>query len=535
VIRDASPLRWRYGERLDEVIEDACRRFGDRLAVDVNGAGVSFRELDARANQMARFFLANGVKPGDRVAVLLDRGPEAYAALFALMKVRATFVPLDANHPPERIGYVLRDASVSLIVVHLRIADRFADSAIPRLILDKARREIASANDAPLSDHERAPATEALCYVLYTSGTTGHPKGVAVAHPSICNFVRIAAERYGFAPGDRVYQGMSIAFDFSVEELWVPLVAGATIVPNAGATTLFNGELAEFLEQRQVSCLCCVPTLLASLERDLPKLHILLIGGEACPPGLVKRWSRPGRVLLNSYGPTETTVTATLGRLSPEKPVTIGRPLPTYSIAILDPDHDEALPLGETGEIAIGGIGVAEGYLNRHELTEARFIPDFLGLPNNLSSRIYRTGDLGRINQDGEIEYSGRLDTQIKLRGHRIELTEIESVLLGIPEIAQATAAIFEPSPGAPELVAYYSVKHGASEPEPASMVALMRALLPTYMIPAYLECLPFLPVLPSDKTDREKLPPPKSRACAPDRDPRATDDADRAASGPCA
>ena len=495
VIRDASPLRWRYGERLDDLIEDACRRFGDRLAVDVDGAGVSFHELDARANQMARFFLANGVKPGDRVAVLLDRGPEAYAALFALMKARATFVALDANHPPERIRYVLRDAFVSLIVTHLRMADRLP---IPHIL-------------PPISTPPPPDGRGALLCPLYLRGTTGQPKGVAVAHPSICNFVRVAAERYGFGPGDRVYQGMSIAFDFSVEELWVPLVAGATIVPNAGATTLFDGELAEFLEQRQVTCLCCVPTLLASLERDLPKLHILLIGGEACPPALVKRWSRPGRVLLNSYGPTETTVTATLGRLSPEKPVTIGRPLPTYSIAILDPDRDEALTLGETGEIAIGGIGVAEGYLNRHELTEAQFIPDFLGLPNNLSSRIYRTGDLGRINQDGEIEYLGRLDTQIKLRGHRIELTEIESVLLEIPEIAQAAAAIFEPSPGAPELVAYYSVKHGAPKPEPASMVALMRALLPTYMIPAYLERLPFLPVLASNKTDREKLPPPKS------------------------
>ena len=157
IIRDASSLRWRYGERLDDVIEDACRRFRDRLAVDVDGAGVSFRELDARANQMARVFIANGVKPGDRVAVLLDRGPEAYAALFALMKARATFVPLDANHPPERIGYVLRDASVSRIVTHLRMADRFVDSTIPRLILDKARRDIAEAKDTALGDHERRP------------------------------------------------------------------------------------------------------------------------------------------------------------------------------------------------------------------------------------------------------------------------------------------------------------------------------------------------------------------------------------------
>jgi len=511
VLSDASALRWRYGERLDDVIESACRRFADRAAIAVDGADVSFRELDARANQMARFFIARGVKPGDRVAVLLDRGLESYAALIALMKARATYVPLDANHPAERIGYVLRDASASLVVSHLRVADRFTDCAVRRLILDKEREEIAAASSAPLGDHERSPPADALCYVLYTSGTTGHPKGVAVAHPSICNFVRVAVECYGFGPGDRVYQGMSVAFDFSVEELWVPLVAGATLIPNTAATSIFDGELADFLESRDVTCLCCVPTLLESIERELPKLRIVLIGGEACPPALVKRWGRPGRVLLNSYGPTETTVTATLGRMTPDRSVTIGRPLPTYSVVILDPMRDEALARGETGEIGIGGIGVAEGYLNRPELTAARFIEDFLALPNNPSGRIYRTGDLGRINEDGEIEFLGRIDTQIKLRGHRIELTEIESVLLEIPEIAQVAATTFEPAPGAPELVAYYSVKHGSAAPEPAAMVALMRALLPAYMIPAYLERLPFIPALASDKADRDKLPPPKS------------------------
>ena len=175
-----------------------------------------------------------------------------------------------------------------------------------------------------------------------------------------------------------------------------------------------------------------MPTLLASIERDLPGLRVLLIGGEACPPALVKRWSRPGRSLLNSYGPTEATVTATLGHMSPDKPVTIGRPLPTYSIVILDSETRRALPMGEAGEIGIAGIGVAEGYLNRLELTQAKFIADFLSIPNNPSGRIYRTGDLGRINGEGEIEYLGRIDTQVKLRGYRIELTEIESVLLEV-------------------------------------------------------------------------------------------------------
>ena len=439
--------RWRVGERLDEVIEEACRRYAERTAVAIEGADIAYREFDARANQMARLFIQNGVRPGDRVAVLLDRGLEGYVALFALLKARAVYVPLDVNYPPERIRHVLTDANASLIAAHLRLADLFADCGIPQFILDKARYELAALDDGPLREDERAPAADALCYIIYTSGTTGQPKGVAIAHPSICNFVRVASELYGFGPGERVYQGMSVAFDFSIEELWVPLVGGATIVPNTTSTSLFGEDLADFLESRAVTCFCCVPTLLASMDRDLPQLRILMIGGEVCPPALVKRWSRPGRTLFNSYGPTETTVTATLGRVSPDKPVTIGRPLPTYSIVILDLLRDVAVELGAAGEIGIAGVGLAEGYLNRPELNAAKFIPDFLALANNPSGRIYRSGDLGRVNADGEVEYLGRIDTQVKLRGYRVELTEIELVLLEIPEIAQVAVATRAPEP----------------------------------------------------------------------------------------
>ncbi len=503
--------RWRPGERLDDVIAEACRRYADLAAVATESETVSYREFDSRANQMARLFIRNGVRPGDRVATLLDRGPESYIALFALMKAQATYVPLDVNYPPERIRHILADVGASLIAAPLRLAAVFADCGVPQFILDQARRQLAALDDGPLREDERPPVADGLCYILYTSGTTGQPKGVAVAHPSICNFVRVACELYGFGPGERVYQGMSVAFDFSVEELWVPLAAGATIVPNTAPTSLFGEELADFLESHGVTCFCCVPTLLASMDRDLPRLRILLIGGEACPPALVKRWSRPGRSLLNSYGPAEATVTASLGRLSPERPVTIGRPLPTYSIVILDPLHDEAVELGAAGEIGIAGIGVAEGYLNRPELNAAKFIRDFLALANNPSARIYRTGDLGRINEDGEIDYLGRIDTQVKLRGYRVELTEIESVLLEIPEIAQAVVTTFAPEPGETELVAYYSLKSGAAAPEADAIAAFLRARLPAYMTPAYLERLPSLPTQVSNKVDREKLPAPKS------------------------
>jgi len=509
VISDGDMLRWRYGERLEDVIADACRRHADRVAVSLDGLDITFAELDARANQMARLFRELGLKPGDRVAVLLDRGLDCYVTLLGLLKARAAYVPIDANHPADRLAYILEDSNALMAVAHQRFADRFP-AELPVVVLDRARYQIAAQPDAPL-DEDRGVGADQLCYVLYTSGTTGRPKGVAVAHPSICNFVRVAAESYGFGPGDRVYQGMSVAFDFSVEELWVPLVAGATLVPNASANSLFGEELAEFLETRRVTCFCCVPTLLASIERDLVSLRVLLIGGEACPPALVKRWSRPGRSLLNSYGPTEATVTATLGHMSPDKPVTIGRPLPTYSIVILDAERPKALPMGEAGEIGIAGIGVAEGYLNRLELTQAKFIADFLSIPNNPSGRIYRTGDLGRINAEGEIEYLGRIDTQVKLRGYRIELTEIESVLLEVEGISQVAVATFEPVAGAPELVAYYSVKHGATAPAPADIVAHLRQRLPAYMTPAYLERLPFIPMLVSNKADRAKLPKPKS------------------------
>src|SRR5712691_6234080 len=506
-------VRGSEGERLDHLFEQRCDQFtgrGKDQAVVTDDVSLSFRELDNLANQVARYLLDQGIGSGDRVGLLFDRTIDSYVALLAVLKINAAYVPLDAGFPTERVRFILQDAGVKSVVSLSAFRGKLDEFAVRQILLDVAEREIATKSNARLTDAEKAPPVDQLAYIIYTSGTTGNPKGVVIEHPSICNFVRVAAELYGFRPGDRVYQGMTIAFDFSVEELWVPLIAGATLVPGKPGASLVGDDLADFLRQRKVTGLCCVPTLLATIEKDLPDLRILLVSGEACPHNLMVRWHRPGRTILNAYGPTEATVTATLTELHPDKPVTIGGPLPTYSIVILDPHKDEALAPGEMGEIGIAGIGLAAGYLNRDDLTRKKFIPDFLDIPNNPSGRIYRTGDLGRINEHDEVEFHGRIDTQVKIRGYRIELTEIESVLLELPQIAQAAVITHESEPGMVELAAYYSLKHGVAELPRGEVSEALRSRLPPYMVPAYLEHLPIIPMTVSNKADHKKLPAPK-------------------------
>ncbi len=500
-------VRWKAGERLNTLLEDACARFADSDAVVIDDKGLTYRDLDARANQVARHLIAQGIRPGDRIGLLFDKCAETYVAMLAVMKANAAYVPLDASFPIERIRYIVSDAEITAIVSMEGFEERLSPLELKKVFLDQAKRSIDAEVATAITGV--APTYDPLCYIIYTSGTTGNPKGVAIAHASICNFVRVAAELYGYRPGDRVFQGMTIAFDFSIEEIWVPLMAGATLVPSRPGSSLIGDELADFLREHRVTVMACCPTLLATIEQDLPLLRILLVGGEACPQNLVARWYRPGRQILNSYGPTEATVTATLTELRPDKPVTIGIPLPTYSIVILDPTEEVALAPGELGEIGIAGVGLAIGYMNRDELTLKKFIRDFLNIQNNPTGRIYRTGDLGRIDENGEIEYRGRIDTQVKIRGYRIELNEIEAVLLDLPEIAQAAVTTFEPDPGVVEIVAYYAFKHGAELPITEISHAL-RSKLPAYMVPSYLEQLDVIPMTLSNKADHKKLPKPQ-------------------------
>ncbi|WP_058635709.1 Pls/PosA family non-ribosomal peptide synthetase [Aureimonas ureilytica] len=495
------------GERLDHVFERLTERFSALPAVVSGGRSWTYGEVDARANQMARVLERRGVTPGTRVGLLLGRSAMTYVATLAIMKAGGVFVPLATAFPPERMALIIEDAAIALVVSEAAYVDLARALPIDSLLIEEIEAEISAEPETSLG--QRGGPQDA-CYILYTSGTTGRPKGVEILHRSIANFVQVAAASYGYRPGDRVYQGMTIAFDFSTEEIWVPFAAGATIFPAPHRYTPVGEELSDFLNQHEIQCMACSPTLLSSIESDVPSLRLILVGGEACPQGLVSRWSRPGLQILNTYGPTEATVTATMATLVPGRPVTIGRPLPTYSIVILDPAEAKLAAGNELGEIGIAGIGLAAGYLHRPDLTDDKFIPDFIGLPNNPSARIYRTGDLGHINSHGEIEYHGRIDTQVKIRGHRIELGEIEAILLEQPGIAQAAVTAVEIQPGRTELAAYYALKTEAEPLSKPELSAELKRRLPAYMVPAYLEQLDALPMTVSDKIDTRKLPKPQ-------------------------
>ncbi|WP_245352189.1 Pls/PosA family non-ribosomal peptide synthetase [Pseudonocardia parietis] len=492
----------RFPDRLHRFFEATVARTPDAVALQDGALELTYAELDARAAQLARYLQAHGAAPGRRIGILLHRTWRTYAVLLAVLKTGAAFVPIDPAAPPDRVGYIRDDAGLNLLVTTSDLAAELPRDGV--IALDLCTDEVARLPRHPVEPVP--PGSDPLAYIIYTSGSSGRPKGVAVAHPSICNFVHVITGVYDVRPHDRVYQGMTISFDFSIEEIWPTFAAGATLVVGPTDSRRIGAELGDFLAETGVTVLCCVPTLLATIPRELPALRTLLVGGEACPAGLVERWARPGRRMLNTYGPTETTVTCTWGELHPGKPVTIGRPVPTYSAVILD-DQLREVRHGEVGELCIGGPGVAVGYVNLPEKTADRFVRH-PAAPRNGDGRLYRTGDLARFDEHGEIVYLGRADDEVKIRGHRVDLGEIESVALEHADVESAVAALSKPEDGTGEELTVYVV---AARPEVdrAGLHELLRTRLPEYMVPGYVEVLDRLPMMASGKVDRPKLPAP--------------------------
>ncbi|MFJ1580249.1 Pls/PosA family non-ribosomal peptide synthetase [Streptomyces sp. NPDC088182] len=522
--------------RLHRLFEAACDRTPSATALECAHHALTYAELDARANQLAHFLRGLGTGPGSRIAVLIPRSVEMYVSLLAVGKAGAVFVPVDPASPPDRLAFIMEDAAVDLVLTTSALAPAVGGLPCRVVELDPYGRDVAGApTSRPLPDRPE-PCPEdghPAAYIMYTSGSSGRPKGVRVAQSSICNFLDVVPKLYDVRPDDRVYQGMTISFDFSIEEIWPTWSVGATLVAGPDGAGHLGAELGEFLHSRRITMLYCVPTLLETIPAELPYLRSIVVGGEACPGQLVERWSRPGRRMLNTYGPTEATVTATWAELTPGRAVTIGKPLPTYSVVLLD-ELLRPVADGEVGEICIGGPGVADGYVGRPELTADRFVEHPLA-PRG--SRLYRTGDLGRMTRDGEVEFLGRADDEVKIRGYRVDLGEIDSVLLEDPGVAEAvTTLTAAPDRGADggdggggggggggagggggggELCAYVVRAPCSAEDEDTLITRVhetLRRRLPAYMVPSFLDILPALPSMASGKVDRKRLPAPTGR-----------------------
>jgi non-ribosomal peptide synthetase-like protein len=487
-------------EVLADLFEATAQQYPGSTALVFGAQSLSYQALDARADTAAAHLLAAGIGPGDIVGLWLPRGMDLLVMQLGIAKAGAAWLPLDADTPVDRIAVCLADANAKGVVSCTAFAPRMAHT--PHTVWT------AEALSEPLAQPQRRSGVlpSHPAYVIYTSGSTGRPKGIAINQGSICHFLRSENTQLGVRHGDRVYQGFSIAFDMSFEEIWISYLVGATVWIAPKDVASDPESLPGALAENGITVLHAVPTLLSLFNQDVPSLRTINLGGEMCLPALVERWAKPGRQVFNTYGPTEATVSASLAELHAGEPVTIGRPLPNYSLLVIAPPADgqlTLLPRGEVGELCITGPGVALGYLGRPDLTAEKFLPNPWA-SNEQDARLYRTGDLARIDADGCVQCLGRTDDQVKIRGFRVELGEIESALADQAGVA-AAAVVLRPEDGVDQLIAFITPDTGATLSSGALRAALGRRLLP-YMVPGYFETVPTMPRLTSGKIDRNAL-----------------------------
>ncbi len=495
-------------EVLADLLEASAAELPEQPALIFEDRIVSYRQLNDWSDGAASHLIAAGVRPGQIIGLWLPRGIDLLVMQAAIAKTGAAWLPFDADTPVERIAVCLEDAqafgivSCDLLLPQLATLSCAIWPAEQLLI-----RPDASASSPLLRREAVLPSHPA--YVIYTSGSTGKPKGIAITQGSICHFLRSENSVLQIRSTDRVYQGFSVAFDMSFEEIWISYLVGACLWIAPREVAVDPDALPQALQQNQVTVLHAVPTLLALFNQDIPSLRIINLGGEMCPETLVARWATPGRQLFNTYGPTETTVSASLAELQINVPVNIGRPLPNYGLLVIDPAVENGLkllPRGETGELCITGPGVAEGYLGRPELSAEKFLENPWASQDSQAhdQRLYRTGDLARITADGSVQCLGRSDDQVKIRGFRVELGEIEAVLAQQAGVG-TVAVVLRQEDGIDHLTAFI-VPEPDTTLSSAKLRAALAAVLPPYMVPGRFESLTEMPRLTSGKIDRKEL-----------------------------
>lgn len=482
-------------ETLPELLVPTFEKYKDKTAFIFKDKKISYAELDSWSNAIALQLQDHGVQPGDRVGVWYPRSLELPVAILGILKAGAAYIPLDREMPEDRIKKVFTDINVKTY-----FSDTDADIHCQPL-------EIASQPQHPVPAPVLNYTPDNWAYVLFTSGSTGNPKGIPISHRNICHLIRSEQDFIKIRDTDIVYQGFSVSFDMWCEEVWISLFAGATIWIADATTVKAIDELSDVLTKNKITVLHAVPSILAIID-EVPVVRFINTGGEACTKQVQEKWAKPYRVFINSYGPTETTVSSNMAELNAQQELTIGPPLPNYHVAVVD-ENMNIVPRGERGEMVISGPGVSNGYFNLPELTEQKFLAN--PFPEDLpGDRIYKTGDAVIIREDGFIDFQGRIDDQIKLRGYRIELGEIESRLNQLHDVSSAAVAVKEDSNGQGQLVGYAVMSNESSFDENEMRKELAKFLAP-YMVPISIVLMKEMPRMPSGKIDRKRLPLPES------------------------
>ena len=482
------------------------------IAVEYQGRRLTYEELDRCANQFAHHLRKLGVARETRVAVCLERSADLIAALMGILKAGAAYVPLDPNYPAERLKYMLQDSKATAVITRKPLLAKLPAFSGATIRLDEQRAEIEAESVESLPPQAHA---ENLAYVIYTSGSTGTPKGIGGTHQGIVNRILWMHNIFPMLPEDICCQKTSLSFVDSVAEIFAPLLCGAPLMIVPDETAKDAAELVRFLNARGVTRIVLVPSLLRTMLSPelgvvdaLEKLQMVVTSGEALPTDLANLFqvALPKAALLNFYGSSEVAADATWSDLThrrPSDPVLIGKPIANMRAYVLDEEVGPCA-IGITGELYIGGIGMARGYINRGDLTAGRFVPD--PFSQTAGERMYRTGDLARWRATGDLEFAGRKDYQVKVRGHRIEMGEVEAVLSADPAVAQAIVVARPGDRNETQLIAYVTSKEKTSA---AVLRSRLQQRIPDYMLPSAIVMMETFPLTPSGKIDRRALPAP--------------------------
>ncbi|QEN86966.1 amino acid adenylation domain-containing protein [Labrys sp. KNU-23] len=502
-----------------QLISEQAALRPDSLAVTCDGVSITFGELNARANQLAHRLLKMGVKPNMLVAIGLERSIDMVVGMLGIMKSGAAYLPLDPSYPRERLAFTLEDARPLAFVTTASGRPTLPPSDLPMILLDQDAESLGAES---VANPDIAIDPQSLIYVIYTSGSTGRPKGCRLSHHNVVRLFHATDHWFGFGPEDVWTFFHSHAFDFSVWEIWGALVYGGRVVVVPHRISRSPEDFLDLLVQEKVTVLNQTPSAFRTLievERRRPEasalaLRYVILGGEALEFQMLRPWfNRYGDAkprIINMYGITETTVFVTYrpvsaAELDGNRASLIGVPIPDLTIHVLD-ENRKPVPVGEEGEIYVGGDGVCLGYLNRPELTAERFI-DWQSSEDQASEKLYKTGDLVRRTADGDLEYLGRSDHQVKIRGFRIETGEIENQLMRHPAVTACAVIARTDGPGEAKLVAY--IVPSAAPADAATLKAHLAQTLPDYMLPFAFVDLSELPMTENGKLDRKALPSP--------------------------